>query len=115
MKNCAISILILSAIYPVNVLADMQCGPFYVAPGPDDGYMRINGVKPDSQKYTFLKQQDDFNNVKFSWLVADHRKAQLYAMAYIKRDGEAHLDVQFLHNGVDDRPHIRSYDCVKVK
>lgn len=114
MKKYIFTLAVLLSFHSVSAFSDADCGPFALR-AAHDGFMHINGVKPDSQKLTFLAEQDDFDNVELQWLVADHRKAQIYAMAYIKRRGEAHLNVQVLRNGEDGRHHIRSYDCVKVK
>lgn len=57
-------------IFSSSAFADGQCGPFRLSAGPDDGWFRINGAKPESQKVTFLKDKEDYDNIKIDWRMA---------------------------------------------
>lgn len=96
-------------------MAAGQCGPFRISAGPDDGYMRINGIKPTSQKVTFLKQKDDYDNIKMQWMVPRNDYPGFYGMDYLKRNGKAILNVEAVRNNMDQPRIFGTYDCVKVK
>jgi hypothetical protein len=69
--------------------------------GNNDGWSRINGVKPETQKLTFLKQKEDYDNVKMQWIVPANQPGIWLGMDYIKRDGKAILNVQWLRANMD--------------
>ena len=82
-------------VLPVAVYADSQCGPYRLGTSPaNDGWARINGVKPESQKVIFLKQKDDYDNIKMVWTMATTQPGLWIGMEYIKRDGKAILNTQ---------------------
>lgn len=94
--------------------ADGQCGPFHLSAGPDDGFMRINGIKPTSQKVTFLNQEDDYDNIKMQWMVPRSDYPGWLGMDYIKRNGKAILNVEAIRSNMDQPRVFGTYDCVKV-
>ncbi len=51
--------IITGCIFPLflsaSAFADTACGPFGINWKAQDGFARIDGVKPESQKITFLK------------------------------------------------------------
>ena len=53
-------------------MADTQCGPYRLTAG-NDGFMHINGVKPENQKMSFLKAKEDYQNLKMEWTVATNQ------------------------------------------
>ncbi|WP_447870306.1 hypothetical protein [Serratia fonticola] len=91
-----------------------QCGDFTLVPN-DDGWMRINGAKPESQKITFLRQKEDYRNIKIEWRMATSQPGLWVGMEYIKRDGKAFLNTQMLRASMDAPREFATYDCVKVK
>lgn len=98
------------------VVADSQCGPFMLGTSPNnDGWARINGIKPTSQKVTFLKQKDDYDNIKMQWMVPRNDYPGYYGMDYIKRNGKAILNVEAIRSNMDQDRLFGTYDCVKVK
>lgn len=98
-----------------SCLADTQCGPFLLTPGPSDGWFRINNAKPESQKVTFLKAKEDYDNIKVDWRVASNQPGKWVGLEYIKRDGKAFLNAQLLQASMDAPRQFATYDCVKVK
>lgn len=98
-----------------SCLADTQCGPFLLTPGPSDGWFRINNAKPESQKVTFLTAKEDYDNIKIDWRVASNQPGKWVGLEYIKRDGKAFLNAQLLQASMDAPRQFATYDCVKVK
>lgn len=67
-------LLLAISVLPMAVNADSQCGTFFLGTSPtNDGWARINGAKPESQKITFLKQKDDYDNIKMEWRLATNQ------------------------------------------
>lgn len=94
----------------------MQCGNFVFSISPNnDGWARINGIKPTSQKVTFLKQKEDYDNIKMQWIVPRSDYPGWYGMDYIKRNGKAILNVEAIRSNMDRPRVIGSFDCVKLK
>lgn len=91
-----------------------KCGDFTLIPD-DDGWMRINGAKPESQKITFLKQKEDYRNIKIEWSMATNQPGLWIGMEYIKRDGKAILNTQQLRASMDAPKIFGTYDCVRIK
>lgn len=98
-----------------SCLADTQCGPFLITPGPDDGWFRVNNAKPESQKVTFLKAKEDYDNIKIAWSMATTEPGLWIGMEYIKRDGKAILNTQQLRASMDAPKIFGTYDCVRIK
>lgn len=97
-----------------SAFADTQCGPYRLAAG-SDGLMLINGAKPESQKMTFLKAKEDYDNIKMDWRVATNQPGKWIGLEYIKRDGKAFLNAQLLQASMDAPRQYATYDCQKVK
>jgi len=111
MKALALFIFVFSSA----AIADSQCGPFYLGTSEkNDGWARINGVKPESQKFTFLKSKDDYDNVKMQWMVPTDAPGRWYGMDYVKKNGKAILNVQLVQANMDAPRVYGSYDCVKT-
>ncbi|HBE9182501.1 TPA: hypothetical protein KNH08_005453, partial [Serratia fonticola] len=92
------------------------CGPYTLdAVKVNDGWVRINGAKPESQKITFLKQKEDYDNIKMEWSMATNQPGLWIGMEYIKRDGKAILNTQQLRASMDAPKIFGTYDCVKIK
>ena len=111
-------ILLTSLVFllPDLAYADSQCGPFYLGTSPsNDGWSRINGDKPKNQKVTFLKQKDDYNNIKMEWVVESSKDGQLYGLEYTKRNGKAFLNAQILQASMVAPRTYGTFNCVKVK
>lgn len=95
--------------------ADVHCGHYILTPS-NDGFMHINGVRPETQKFTFLRQKEDYDNVKFEWIVPTQQPGKWLGMEYIKRDGNKRfLNVQLLQTSMNAPRIIGTFDCVKVK
>ena len=98
----------------LTVSAATQCGPFRFDAG-NDGLMHINGQKPETQKMTFLKQKDDFDNVMMQWMLPDPNTGRWLGMDYIKRNKKAILNVEVIRKNMDEPREFWTYDCRKVK
>ncbi|EDZ15097.1 conserved hypothetical protein [Salmonella enterica subsp. enterica serovar 4 [Salmonella enterica subsp. enterica serovar 4 [Salmonella enterica subsp. enterica serovar 4,[5],12:i:- str. CVM23701] len=77
--------------------------------------MHINGQKPETQKMTFLKQKDDFDNVMMQWMLPDPSTGRWLGMDYIKRNKKAILNVEVIRKNMDEPREFWTYDCRKVK
>lgn len=110
-----INLTIILLLMSWQAVADGQCGPYRLSAGPNDGWMRINGAKPESQKVTFLKAKEDYDNIKIEWRMATSQPGLWVGMEYIKRDGKAFLNTQMLRASMDAPREFATYDCVKVK
>lgn len=113
--RCFIWAFFLPLFYiPLSALADSQCGGYRVH-WSKDGLVRINGVKPETQKITFLNKDGDYNNVKFEWVVATSLPGKWMGMEFIGRNGKAILNTQWLQANMNQSKIISSYSCSKVK
>jgi hypothetical protein len=77
--------------------------------------MRINNQKPETQKLTFLKQKDDYNNVMMQWMLPDPKVGRYLGIDYVKRDNKAILNVEVVRTNMNQPREFWTYDCVKVK
>ncbi|GKX47965.1 hypothetical protein Pcaca03_28530 [Pectobacterium carotovorum subsp. carotovorum] len=107
----SISLLVL---LPLPSFAALQCGPFYLQ-AKDDGLMRVNGVEPETQKIIFLKEKDDYANMKIQIMVLDKNLGRWLGMDYIRRDSKPILNVEVIRKNMDEPRRFWTYDCVKVK
>lgn len=116
MKNFILMIVCSSVLLSAAAHADSQCGPFLLGTSPaNDGWARINGARPESQKVTFLKTKEDYDNIKMEWRMATDQPGRWVGLEYIKRDGKAILNAQWLQANMDAPRQYATYDCVKVK
>ncbi len=92
----------------------MQCGPFQLE-AANDGLMHINGQAPETQKMTFLKQKDDFDNVMMQWMLPDPNTGRWLGLDYVKRNNKAILNVEVIRKNMDDPRQFWTYNCAKVK
>ena len=101
-------------IFSSSAFADGQCGPFRLSAGPDDGWSRINVAKPESQKVTFLKDKEDYDNIKIDWRMATDQPGRWVGLEYIKRNLKAILNAQGLQANMNAPRQYATYDCIKV-
>ncbi|WP_422528518.1 hypothetical protein [Serratia fonticola] len=94
--------------------AALQCGGFNLK-AHKDGWVYVNGMRPESQKITFLGKKDDYENVKFEWRVATNQPGKWLGMEHIYRNGKGILNMQLLQASMDAPREFATYDCVKVK
>lgn len=109
------SLMIATLSIPVTSIADTQCGNFLLSSGYADGWFRVNDIKPDTQKVTFLKQKEDYDNIMVQWMVPRSDYPGWYGMDYIKRNGKAILNVEAIRSNMDQPRVMGSFDCVKIK
>ncbi|EMA1800177.1 hypothetical protein SD377_000780 [Cronobacter turicensis] len=108
-------IFMLALFITGSALADSQCGPFKLGTSDaNDGWARINGVKPDSQKFTFLKANGDYENVKMQWMVQRSDAPGWFGMDYIKRNGKAVLYVEAIRSNMDHPRVFGSFNCDRI-
>jgi hypothetical protein len=60
-----LSLILGLIIISSSAIADTSCGPFNNWKN-SDGFARINGQRPESQKVSFFKAKDDYDNVKIN-------------------------------------------------
>lgn len=107
-------LLVLGSLYASSGFADVRCGD-YTLTASNDGFMHINGVRPETQKFTFLGQKEDYDNVKYEWRVATNQPGKWLGMEYVKRGGKKRfLNVQLLQASMDAPRQFATYDCVKI-
>ncbi|MCD1126098.1 hypothetical protein LPW36_08810 [Jinshanibacter sp. LJY008] len=97
-----------------SALAASKCGKYRLDAG-NDGWTRVNNEKVTSQKISFLKGKDDWDNVKIDMGLMPARDGNMYGFEFIKRNGKAFLNVQLLQNSMDAPRIIGTFDCKKVK
>lgn len=102
-------------LLPLSAFADVKCGGFTLS-SSNDGFMHINGIRPETQKFTFLGAKNDYDNVMFEWMVKTNQPGRWYGMEYIKRGGiKRILNVQIVQTKMNAPRVYGTYDCVKVK
>ncbi|NIF20254.1 hypothetical protein [Candidatus Pantoea multigeneris] len=90
------------------------CGPFTLSSGPNDGWFRINGEKPDTQKVTFLKRKEGYDNIQVQWMLPRSDAPGWLGLDYVKRNGKAVLNVEAIRSNMDQPRVFGSFDCKKV-
>ncbi|MFU2318921.1 hypothetical protein [Rahnella sp. PCH160] len=106
-------ILAFASLLSYSAHSATQCGPFFLK-GESDGLMHINGQAPETQKMTFLKQKDDFDNVMMQWMLPDPNVGRWLGFDYVKRNKKAILNVEVVRVNMDEPREFWTYDCVKV-
>ncbi|WP_333474434.1 hypothetical protein [Serratia liquefaciens] len=91
------------------------CGPFTIDLSPADGWSRINGAKPESQKIRRIGPGKGVENVKMEWRVSTNQPGKWLGLEFIKRDGKAFLNAQLLQASMDAPRQYATYDCKKIK
>lgn len=92
-----------------------KCGPFLIDLTPQDGWARINGAKPETQKITPLPGNVDGNNIKLQWMVPTNSPGKWYGMDYVKKNGKAILNVQLVQANMNAPRVYGTYDCIKLR
>ncbi|HGI5912212.1 TPA: hypothetical protein ACJTCA_001915 [Yersinia enterocolitica] len=95
----------------LSVSAAIQCGGYRLT---GDGMTVINGETVTSQKITYLGAKGDDTQMKMDMAIMPARDGNMYGFQFIKRDGKAFLNVQFLQNNMDAPKIIGSFPCKKV-
>ncbi|KAB8305809.1 hypothetical protein EH227_24935 [Rouxiella chamberiensis] len=110
-----LSLIVIASLYASSAFADVRCGD-YTLTSSNDGFMHINGLRPQTQKFTFLRQKDDYDNVKYEWVLESKQPGRWLGMEYIKRNGDNRiLNVQLLQANMDAPREYETFDCVKTK
>lgn len=115
-KFILLAILMISAGASADDVAKplMKCGPFTLS-SSYDGFMHINNVRPETQKFTFLKAKDDYDNIMYQWMLPDPNVGRWLGLDYIKRNKKAILNVEVVRVNMDEPRQFWTYDCAKVK
>lgn len=108
------SLLFVALSMPSVTFAAMQCGDFYLK-ADKEGLTLINGKKPETQKITFTKAKDDYDNVMIQWMVASPEAGRWLGMDYVRNNGKPILNVEVVRVNMDEPRQFWTYDCVKVK
>ena len=94
--------------------AALQCGDFYLK-ADSKGMTRINGQEPETQKITFLKADQDYDNVKIQWMLPSKEIGRWVGMDYVRREGKPILNVEVIRTNMDEPRRFWTYDCQRVK
>ena len=98
-----------------TALAEVHCGDFILT-SSNDGFMHINGVRPETQQFDFLGDDGDYNNIKYEWIVGTNYPGEWLGIEYIKRDGKKRiLNVEVVQADVNATKQFATYNCVKTK
>ncbi|MCR6026754.1 hypothetical protein HLI26_07130 [Salmonella enterica subsp. enterica] len=109
-----IAVIACALLLPLSAVADVKCGDFTLS-SSNDGFMHINGVRPETQKFTFLRAKDDYDNIKYEWMVKTNQPGRWYGIEYIKRGGVKRiLNVQLVQANMNAPRVYGTYDCIKV-
>lgn len=92
-----------------------QCGPFKIDLTATDGWARINGVKPETQKINPLPRNVNGNNIQMQWMVQRSDAPGWFGMDYVKRNGKAILNVEAIRSNIDQPRVFGTFDCTKIK
>lgn len=98
-----------------SCLADTSCGPFLIKWKAEDGFARINDDKPETQKITFLKEKEDYNNVKIQWMLPSSNAGRWLGMDFVARNGKPILNVEVVRTNMDQPRQFWTYDCQRVR
>ncbi|WP_283788725.1 hypothetical protein [Pantoea stewartii] len=109
-----VTALLMAASFSALSEPIMQCGPFDIS-SSDDGFAHINGQRPETQKFTFLKAKDNYSNVKYQWMLPDPNVGRWLGLDYVKRNGKAILNVEVIRKNMDEPRQLWTYDCKRVK
>ena len=95
------------------------CGPYTIDLSSADGWARINGAKPETQKISPIgsggSTKGEPDNIKMEWMAATNQPGRWVGLEYIKRNGKAILNAQWLQASIDAPRQYATYDCVKIK
>ncbi|HAT2283681.1 TPA: hypothetical protein I8190_000361 [Citrobacter freundii] len=105
---------VLGTVTPSVSFGALQCGDFYLKAN-DEGLTLINGRKPETQKITFLKKKDDYDNVMIQWMIPSSESGRWLGMDYVRRNGKPILNVEVVRKNMDEPREFWTYDCRKVK
>lgn len=107
-----LSLIIGLIIISSSAIADTSCGPFNINWKNSDGFARINGQRPESQKVSFFKAKDNYDNVKIQWMTPGN--GRWLGMDFVARDGKPILNVEVIRKNMDEPRQFWTYDCKKV-
>ncbi|WP_049612986.1 hypothetical protein [Yersinia pekkanenii] len=105
-------IVLVGSLFTASTYAARQCGNFTISAG-NDGFMRINGERPSSQKITYLGKKDDVDNMKIDWFLSS-QDGNMYGLEYFRRNDKVWLNVQLLQNSMNAPKIIGSFPCKKL-
>ncbi|CCF09303.1 hypothetical protein [Pantoea ananatis] len=113
-KRLFVSAFSLALLASSAANAALQCGEFYLK-ADSTGLTRINGQEPQTQKITFLKADQDYDNVKIQWMLPSKEVGRWIGMDYIRRNGKPILNVEVIRKNMDEPRQFWTYDCVRLK
>ncbi|KHP69325.1 hypothetical protein QS04_09510 [Salmonella enterica subsp. enterica] len=99
-------------VIPLTGWTAVQCGPFYLKANAE-GLTMVNGREPETQKLTFLKAKDDYDNFMIQLMVPGD--GRWLGMDYIIRNKKPMLNVEVIRKNMDEPREFWTYDCRKVK
>ncbi|WP_387468420.1 hypothetical protein, partial [Photorhabdus sp. RM323S] len=82
-------IIIMGALCAPSAFSAVQCSGYHLSVGENGGLTYVNGEKVTSQKIAFLKQKDDYANIKMDMGLMPARDGNMYGFQFIKRNGKA--------------------------
>lgn len=105
----------LALLIPLCAGADTICGPFHINWKAKDGFARVNGDRPDTQKISFLKDDGDYGNVTIQWMIPDEKLGRWLGMDFVARNGKPILNVEVVRTNMSQPREFWTYDCVRTK
>lgn len=113
MKHIKVYLASLLIFIPAISHGAAQCGNFKFTIN-SQGKAFINGEPMTSQKVTFLKAQNDWDQIKLDMTLMPARDGLMYGYEFIKQDGKAFLNVELIRTRADAPRFIGSFGCQKV-
>lgn len=114
LKKSLASIPVFLMLCAFTADAALQCGDFYLK-ADSKGLTRINGQETETQKITFLKADQDYDNVRIQWMLPSKEIGRWVGMDYFRRNGKPTLNVEVVRVNMDEPRQFWSYDCQRVK
>lgn len=110
----AASIIFFYLVTPMSSEAALQCGNFYLK-ADSTGLTHINGQPAETQKITFLKAANDYDNVKIQWMLPSKSAGRWLGLDYVRQNGKPILNVEVVRMNMDASRQFWTYDCKRVK
>ncbi|NBB57018.1 hypothetical protein GU930_18100 [Pantoea vagans] len=109
-------IILIMSLFSLSspVFAATQCGPFYLETD-QHGWFSVNGERAKTQKITFTRGKDDYDNATVRLLVKNSKAPGMIEMEQMTQEGKGILRAQIVRTS-QSQIRIRGlYDCKPAK
>lgn len=112
MKKIIIATVV--ALISFSSHAALQCGPFKLTINDNEGLVRVNGERVNTQKVHYLGAQGDEGNALWEMTLMPAKDGNMYGYELNKRHRKAWLNVELIRTRADAPRFIGSFGCQKV-